>query len=207
MNLKNKNKSIAIFLILVIIIFTCFFSIKILTEIKTNMEIENVLTQNITNANWPESVPIIQSKFVNVTKVSEKSWEINIKEYISYEDFKAYLIELYTQGFEPIKEMGSDNPKRLNSNIPNEEDIVLIWCGKNTEYSIEASWYNKNYDTHNEDFERDCVTILLYANSLTNLDIETEINKNENILSGDSVSGEIFESGEFSGDNILISGD
>ena len=204
MDLKNKNRNVTIFLILVIIIFTCFFSIKILTNIKKNLEIENILTQNISNTNWPKDVPIIQSKFINITKLTEKSWEISIKEEISYEDFKAYLIELFSEGFEPILEMGSDNPKRLSSNEPTEDDFVLLWCGKSEDYSVEAYWTNNNthYNSGDEEYIEDCVTILLYANSTTDRELEEALPQNESIVSGDLISGD-----EISGDSIIVSGD
>ena len=69
MNLANKNRNVMIFLILVIIIFTCFLSIKVLIKIKNNMDIEDVLTQCIRNTNWPEDVPVIPSKYVNINKI------------------------------------------------------------------------------------------------------------------------------------------
>lgn len=208
MSLNNKNKKVTIFLILVIIIFTCFFSIKILTKIKNNMEIEDVLIKNISDTNWPKEVPIIQSKFVNITKTSDKAWAINIKEFISYEAFKAYLVELYSEGFEPIEEMGSDNPKRLSTNPPTEDDFVLIWCGKSEQYNIEAYWFNKSSENSSEqEVEMDCVTILLYSNSSMNVKLDEEISKEQNNSSGDYHSGDILEIDEISGDKVLHSGE
>lgn len=215
MNLRDKNRNVTIFLILVIIIFTCFFSIKILTNIKRNLEIENILTQNISSTNWPKDVPIIQSKFINITKLSEKSWEISIKEKISYEEFKAYLIELFSEGFEPVLEMGSDNPKRLSSNEPTEDGFVLLWCGKSEEYSIEAYWTNNNhYRSGDEEYIENCVSILLYANSTDDTDLETDFPQNEGVVSGDlsssdEISGDIMmSSGDvISGDTMMVSGE
>lgn len=208
MVLNDKKRKVTIFLILIIIIFTCFFSIKILTKIKSNVEIQSVLEQNISKSNWPIEVPIIQNKFVNITSVSKKSWEISIKEFISYEEFKAYLIELYSEGFEPIEEMDSNNPKRLSANPPTEEDFVLLWCGKNEKYNIEAYWRNTNYENHDEqEVKNDCVTVLLYENSSANVDFENETQKNENINLDNSFSSENLENNEFSGDDIISSGD
>ena len=197
MNFKNKSKSIMIFSILVIIIFTCFFSIKILLKIKNDMEIENVLLENISNTDWPKEIPIIQSKFLNITKTSGSAWEINIQEYVSYEQFKAYLIELYDYGFAPIKELGSDNPKRLSTNEPTEDGFVLIWSGKSEDYNVEAYWNNNS-----QSMEGDCVSIFLFKNSSKKLDNELEIKEDENVFSGDSFSGESFNINSISGDDV-----
>lgn len=201
MNLKNKN--VTIFLILVIVICTCFFSIKILSEIKMNMEINDVLTQNIENTNWPKSVPIIQSKFINITKLNDKSWELNIKEYISYNEFREYLIDLYSEGFEPIKELGSDNPKRLSTNEPTEENFVLLWSGKNENYNVEAYWNN----IEGSEVERDSVTILLYDNLAVTPDLGVDVENEVKLDSGDLISGEILKSGELYENTLLNSGE
>ena len=208
MNLENKNKKIMIFLILVIIIFTCFFSIKILIKIKNSIEIEKVLEQSIENTNWPKDVPIIQNKNINISTVGEKYWEIKIKEYVSYEDFKTYLIELYNNGFEPIKEMGSDNPKRLSTNAPTEKGFVLIWCAKSEEYNVEAYWFNTDFENAEiQGMDNYCVNILLSSNSSMDSDINSENSKGDNFSSGDYISGASLNVDVISGDNIVTSGD
>lgn len=207
MDFKNKNRSIIIFLILVIIIFACFFSIKILNGIKKNLEIENALNINISNSNWPSGVPIIKSKYINITQLNENAWELSIKEKISYEEFKTYLIELFSEGFEPITELGSDNPKRLSTNEPTEDDFVLLWCGENDKYSIEAYWRNNNQYTSGEEvYIEDSVTILLFAkfDTITNV---MDSSQNENFVSGDLNSGDVIQIEESSGDNTTDSGD
>lgn len=210
MSLKNKNKNVVIFLVLVIIIATCFFSIKILNSIKKQLEIDNALTSSISSSDWPLEVPMIKSKYVNVIKSNEKSWEISIKEKISYEEFKTYLIELFSAGFEPITELGSDNPKRLSSNEPTEEGFVLLWCGESDKYSIEAYWTNSNqYISGEEVYIEDCVNILLYANfeTNTNIDIDANISQSGDIFSGDLGSGELLQVDVVSGESILNSGE
>jgi hypothetical protein len=167
----------------------------------------NALNVNISNSNWPSGVPIIKSKYINITQLNENAWELSIKEKISYEEFKTYLVELFSEGFEPITELGSDNPKRLSTNEPTEDDFVLLWCGENDKYSIEAYWRNNNQYTSGEEvYIEDSVTILLFAKFDTSTNV-VDSSQNENFVSGDLNSGDVIQIEESSGDSTTDSGD
>lgn len=219
MNLKNKNTQVTLFLILVIIIVTCFACIKILAAIKENIEIENVLAENISNTQWPAEIPIIKTKYFSIERVGDSSWNVNIQEYIDYADFREYLIELYAEGFMPLTEFGSQNPKLLSINEPTGDDAFVTWIGEKGKYTVEVYWDNTmmylNSDQTQDYFEQ--MNIVLYSNediipvddnSLS--DISGDVNFN---ISGDISGDALIElSGDFSGDAVLensgdISGD
>ncbi len=213
MNLKDKRTQVTLFLILVIIIVTCFVSIKILTLIKENIEFENILTENISKTQWPAEVPIIKTMNFEVTKVADESWVVNVNEYISYEALRDYLIELYSEGFQPLNEFGSYNPKLLSINEPTGENAFLSWIGKNENYTVEVFWDNTMLYLYS-DSELDVngfdqFTILLYSNDANDSDDMQFSGDNTLDVSGDALENVTFEiSGDESGDVIFeTSGD
>lgn len=204
MDLNNKNKKVISFLCLVVVSSCALLGIILLKDIKNNIEITAKVEQSIIEAGWPQEVPIINSEFIKIDEQSSGSWSINFNKPVSYDVFREYLIDLYAEGFKPISEFGSKNPKLLSLEEPTEDGFILFWSGQNSKYTIETYW-QKIDDTNDssEITEDDYLTILLYSNFVD--DIYQENFEDENI-SGDNT----LNSGDdsiFSGDKVITSGE
>ena len=184
--------------------------IVVLKKVQINLELTTKINQRIIESGWPKEVPIIKTEFIDIRKQSEKSWSITVNKPVSYSDFREYLLELYGEGFKPISEMGAKSPKLLSLDEPQDEGFILVWAGKNSDYTVETFWKKSTImNASGEVVEDDYVTILLYSNQddeihfgdevdSENIDIET-MSGDTNFLSGDSI--------DLSGDNISTSGD
>ena len=208
-----NSKSLLKFLVAIVLIVVTLLVLIIVKQIETSNNVKNLIEKNIAETNWPVEIPIIKNDNVNVVKnvtsgdQSKISWKIQLKDGVSYVDFRDYLIELEEVGFEPVEYLGSKSPRLLVTNPIIDEDFYLLWSGNFKEYRIEVYWANlMGIDPDELDPLEYSFTISLSKGFYNNPTVNS--GDSEILDSGDLISsGDMIDETIISGDSLDASGD
>lgn len=188
-------KRVKIILALIIIIAIACVAIVIVNSKRVDLEKRTIILEKTNNgASWPiNEVSIPARKDLVVRKVDDQLSQMELTKEVNYDDFREYVILLYEDGFEPITELGSQNPRNLRTSIDTLENKQISWYGQKDNYQIEVNWAAKGeVDGNGQPYDY-YLQVFLYDKTI---DMNAE-------LSGESLIEDIESSGEVT----IISGD
>ena len=184
---------ILVVIITLILLFLIFFKL---------LQVSNDFDNKIASSGWPAEIPILKNESMEIVEYDNFneqnciSWTNLIRDGLSYDEFRKYLLKLDDIGFEPIKEKGSKSPKLLNMNPIIDEDFIVIWYGQMDDYYVEAYWQYVNYENSESDNIK-YVSRILLSKKVDNVS-NNFIDRKTEIMSGEVtfVSGDLNATGE-----------
>lgn len=140
--MNSEKKKVIIFEVLLFVVFVIIVLLLFIISIKNANAKTSIIQEIVENTSWPiEEVPMIANKNVTIEIDSEIRNEGIAKSGVSYEEFRAYLVELYEQGYKPVEDFfDSQNPNFLVTSLDGTEVTAISWMGENEEYQVNVSW-------------------------------------------------------------------
>lgn len=174
---KIDKKYVKLLGFLLIFVFFLILALNILYLVRDKMAKNEIITSTIDGKNWPiDDVPILAKDGINISGDLENMYNVSCENEVTYGELRDYLIELYNAGFEPVKELGCENPNNLKTSIEAVKLKELLWIGEKNNYTVNILWAQKGakneYDeVYKYNFE---MTLFVTSDSYSFIDEELD---------------------------------